>query len=379
MQPKTPSPLVISVVKTSAERRLFERVPEKIHAQDPYFVPPFPGSIVKLLAPKSAFAKHGDAVCFIAYRDGKPVGRIAAIENRAHNRYYGDKVGFFGFFDFINDENVARGLLDAARKEIERRGLTHLRGPYSPTVNDEVGLLVEGFESSPMVMMPYNPPYYLEMYEKLGLQSARDLHAYYISGQHQAPERMLKIAERVKRSTGLTLRPFNKKNADHDLRIIQTLYNETLSRNWGFVPITYEDMQAAAADLMAIVDPELVMIAEKEGVPAGFSMVIPNINEFLWKTKGSSSLMRVLKFVWLLKTSRPKEARLAILGVREEFRNKGIGALFYIETLLKGGKKFIGGELSWVEANNDEIIHGISAMGAHRYKAYRVFENPITH
>ncbi len=367
----------VTQAKSKADLKLFESIAEKIHEKDPYFVPPFPGAVVKLIDPKGAFAAHGDVVCFIAWKDGKSVGRIAAVENRAHNEYYGDKVGFFGFFDFIDNIGVAEALLNAAKAELRRRGLTTLRGPYSPSVNDECGLLVEGFESSPMVSMSYNPPYYVAIYEELGLSPARDLHAYYLSGATETSERILKIVKRVKRATGITVRPFNLKKLDHDLRIIQTLYNGTLKRNWGFVPITFDDMKASAKDLMAVVDPELVMIAEKNGEAAGFSLVIPNINEFMWKAKSSRGLMRILKFVWLLKTSRPKEARLAILGVKEEFQNKGLGALFYAETLLKGGKKFQGGELSWVEANNEEIIHGITVMGGKKYKNYRIFENQL--
>jgi GNAT superfamily N-acetyltransferase len=333
---------------------------------------------VKLISPKSPFTRHGDIVNYVAWKNGKPVGRISAIENRSHNAYYKDRTGFFGFFDFIEDPEVASALLETARAELKRRGLESLRGPYNPSVNDELGLLVEGFESSPMVLMTYNPPYYVSMYEKLGLQPVRNLSAFYISGEQEAPERILKIVERVKRSTGLQLRPFSMKHFQRDIAIIHSLYNETLKRNWGFVPLALEELQAAASDLKAIIDPELVMIAEKNGEPAGFSLVIPNINEFLWAGKGSPAWLRVLKFIWLLKTRRPKEARLSVLGVKPEFRNKGIGALFYAETLLKGGRKFLGGELSWVEENNEEIIHGISAMGAKRYKGYRIFESPIS-
>lgn len=370
--------MTIIPARTPSELKKFERVAEAIHAKDPYFVPPFPGSVVKLVSPKGPFGStHGDVVCYIAYRDGKPVGRIAAIENRAHNKHYQDKVGFFGFFDFINDIEVARALVAAAKTELERRGLTSMRGPVAPTMNDECGLLVEGFESSPMVMMAYNPPYYLDIYDQLGLQGVRDLDAFYISGSAVAPERMIKITERVKRSLGLTLRPINLKNLDHDLKIIQELYNETLDRNWGFVPITFEDMKASAKDLVAIIDPELVVIAEKDGQAVAFSMVIPNINEFLWRAKGSPTWLRVLKFVWWLKTSRPKEARLAVLGVKKEFRNKGIGPLFYVEALVKGGAKFVGGELSWIEANNRDLIAGIEVIGAKRYKGYRVYEKPL--
>jgi GNAT superfamily N-acetyltransferase len=367
----------VKQIDTKKGLREFEEVPEKLFGNDPYFVPPFPGSIVKLIAPGGVFARNGDVIPFIAYRDGKVVGRIAAVENRSHNKYHQDKVGFFGFFDFVNEKAVAEALFSAAKSELRRRGLTVARGPYNPSVNDEMGLLTEGFESSPMVLMPYNPSYYLSLYESLGLQPARDFYAFYMPGNVEAPERILKIVDRVKRSTGLTLRPLSLKHLDRDLKIIHELYNETLNRNWGFVPLSLDDLQDAAKELKVIVDPELVMIAEKGGQPAGFSLVIPNINEFMWRTKKSPKWLRILKFVWMLKTQRPKEARLTVLGVKPEYRNKGIGALFYAESLLKGGQKFVGGELSWVEANNQEIISGITVMGAKQYKTYRVYETPV--
>lgn len=314
---------------------------------------------------------------FVAYRAGVPVGRIAAIVNRSHNRYYDDRTGFFGFFDAIDDVSVAKELFAKAAEWLKTRGLTTMRGPYSPTVNDECGLLVDGFDSIPSVMMPYNPEYYAKLYEAAGLVPARTLKAFYIRRDVDAPERMFKIADRVKKSTGLTVRPIRLDKLEEELPILHRLYNETLDRNWGFVPLTLEDLKFAAADLKAIVDPELVMIAEKNGVPAGFSMTIPNINEFLWKGKRLPFWVRPVHFLWNLKTSRPHIARLAVLGVAPEFRGKGVAALFYVETLKRGGAKFEAGELSWVEENNDEIIKGITVMGGREYKTYRIYERPI--
>ncbi len=303
------------------------------------------------------------------------MGRIAAIINRHHNNYYKDKLGFFGFFDFANDVEVARSLFDRASMELRTKGFSDgLRGPYSPTVNDECGLLVDGFETAPFVMMPYNPHYYTEIYEKIGLKPARDLFAYYLSSAGSPPERIERVVQRVKRTTGIQLRNINLKKLDQELAIIQKLYNVTLDRNWGFVPISLEELQFAANDLKAIVDPSLVLIAEKDGVPIGFSMVIPNINEHMWRAKQSKGLMRVLKFLWYLKTRAPKEARLAVMGVSPEYRNKGIAALFYYESLVRGKKKVIGGELSWVEESNEEMIRAIELMGGKKYKSYRIFE-----
>jgi ribosomal protein S18 acetylase RimI-like enzyme len=306
------------------------------------------------------------------------VGRIAAITNRLHNERYKDKTGFFGYFDSIDDEEVARALFDAAKGELKKRGFEIMRGPFNPSPNDEMGLLVEGFEAPPFIMMPYNPPYYVGLYERLGLKAIRNLLAFYISADVKEPERIKKIVERVRRSTGLTIRSINMKDLKNELLIFRDLYNVTLDRNWGFIPITTEDLELLASDLKSIADPRMVLIAEKNGVPVGFSLTIPNINEVLVRTRGVSTPMRVAKFLWYLKTKAPKTARLLVLGVKPEFRNTGIAALFYHETLMRGKQSYVGGELSWVEDNNHEIIKGITVMGGKAYKTYRVYESSLT-
>ncbi len=306
---------------------------------------------------------------------GKPVGRIAAIENRSHNKFHNDKVGFFGFFDFIDNFEVASALYDTAKQELSQRGLNVMRGPYNPSINEETGLLVEGFESTPFVMMPYNPPYYSAMYEKLGLHTARDLYAFYISADSVPPERVKRIVDRIQKHTGLTIRPVVLKKLAEELQVIRDLYNSTLCRNWGYVPITAEDLDFAAKDLKEIVEPEMCLIAEKNGMPVGFSLAVPNINEFLAKTKKSNRVMRALKFLWQLKTSHPTEARLAAMGVHPEYRNTGIAALFYYESLVRGKKRYRGGELSWVEETNHELIKSIKVMGGEKYKTYRIYES----
>jgi len=366
--------VTIAPCLSKKELKTFEQIPEILHGSDPYFVPPFPGSIVKLIDDKSPIRRMGAIYPFLAYKDGKPVGRIAAIINRNHNDYYKDKTGFFGFFEFANDLEVARALLERAKVEVKTRGMESLRGPYSPTVNDECGLLVDGFETTPFVLMPYNPTYYLTIYDRLGLKAARDLYAYYISTASGMPERIEKIVKRVKRTTGIEVRNINLKKLSSELKIIQKLYNETLDRNWGFVPLSVEELEFAADDLKSIVDPSFVLIAEKDGVAVGFSLVIPNINEFMWRAKSSKGLMRILRFAWYLKTQSPKEARLTVLGVSPEFRNKGVAALFYYESFMRGKNKFVGGELSWIEESNEEMCRAIEVMGGQKYKSYRIFE-----
>jgi len=321
--------------------------------------------------------KHGELIALIAFKDGKPAGRIAAIINRSHNEYSKDKVGFFGFFDSADDKDVASTLFEAAKEELLKRGLTSMRGPYNPTINDDCGLLVEGFETAPFVMMPYNPAYYMKLYDDAGLKRARDLYAFYMSAENQAPKRVERIVKRVKRNTGVTLRSVELKKLTEELMVIKDLYNATLCRNWGHVPITGPDLEHASEDLKAIVAPDMCLIAEKDGKAVGFSLTIPNINEFLFRTKKSGTIGRILKFIWLLKTKHPKEARLAAMGVHPDFRNTGIAALFYYETLIRGKQKYIGGEMSWVDETNTEMIKSIQVMGGKKYKTYRLFEKEL--
>ena len=357
--------------------RVFENLPELIHPKDPYLVPPFPGSVAKVFGPKSPFLKRGKLYPILAFQDGKPVGRIAAIINTAHNEYHHDQVGFFGFFDFIQDAAVAKALWEAATEQLKQAGMKMIRGPYSPSSNDECGLLVEGFEAPPMIMMPYNPAYYESIYVELGLEKARDLYAYYISASVEIPEKIKRVVERVQKRSGIRFRNINLPRLDDELGIIEELYNSTLKRNWGFVPVTYDDLKFASNDLKQFVQPELVMIAEKEGKPIGFSMVLPNINELMLAAKKHKGFFRILNFIWRLKTQFPSEARLAVLGVKPEYDNLGIPAVFYFESIQRGKKKLRGGELSWIEETNIPMIRSLELMGAHRYKNYRIFEKSL--
>jgi len=352
----------------------FENIPEILFGKDPNFVPPFPGSIVELLTEKSAFARHGEVFPFIAYLQGKPVGRIAAVVNRSHNEYHKDKVGFFGFFDFIEDETVAQVLLETAKKELKQKGHDLVRGPFNPSINEDCGLLTEGFDSAPCVMMPYNPFYYVKIYEKLGLKSERNLYAFFMSADETPSKRIARIADRVRRSTRVTLRNVDLSQLNEELKIVHYLYNRTLDRNWGFVPISYEDLLDAGKQLKAILDPNMLIFAEKDGKPVGYSLIIPNINEFLLKCKKhNSKLLRILKFVWLLKTSRPKMLRFMVLGVLPEYRNSGLAALFYNESLKRANGKYVGAELSWVEETNQELMKSLAVMGSKKTKTYQIY------
>ena len=340
-------------------------------------MPPFPGAITKIFSSKRSPFTNGRLFPLIAYRDGIPAGRIAAVINHSHNSYHQDSTGFFGFFDFIDDPAVSQKLFTEATAILKAHHLTTIRGPYSPTINDECGLLTDGFDSSPLVMMAYNSPYYLNHYEQLGLKSARKLFAFTLSADAQAPERVEKIVARVKRSTGIRVRNVDLKRLNDELKIIHDLFNRTLVGNWGFVPITLHELTVAADDLKAIIDPSLVFIAERDGIPIAFSLTLPDVNELMLRCKNVHGIWRILKFVWLLKTRTPKKARLALLGVHPEHRNSGIASLFYWETLVTGRKKYLSGELSWIDESNKDITRAIELMGGRRYKTYQIFEAPL--
>lgn len=367
----------IASVRTRKDWRLFENIPEILHSENPYFLPPFPGSVSRLARRTHPFSNHGELFPFIAYRAGRPVGRIAAIINETHNKYHNDRTGFFGFFDFIDDGEVAAALLQVAEEILTKRGRTLMRGPYSPTQNDECGLLVEGFNSQPFVLMPYNPEYYLARYDELGLSKARDLYAFYIDDELPTMARTERIVERIKKRTNITVRGISLKNLEKELEIIEHLFNTTLVREWSFMPTTRADLEFAARDLKAILDPSMVLIAETHGKPIGFSLTIPNVNEFMNDAKRSKGLLRLLRLAWYVKTRRPRMARLAVLGVLPEFRNKGVAPVFYFESLKRGVGSYVAGELSWVQDINTEANKTAEIMGVQRYKSYRIYEKVL--
>ncbi len=364
---------------TAQELKLFESVPERLHKRDPQFVPPFPGSVVKLIDHRSPLVHSGGAIFpYVAYKNGKIVGRIAAIINPAHNKYYSDKTGFFGFFDFINDEGVADALLDTVHFQLERFSKTSMRGPYNPTVNDENGLLIEGFDSPPLVLMPYNPAYYADVYESLGLKPIRELHAYTTTALPM-PDLVKKIEGRLKRHGNFELRSLDVENLDSEMQIIADLFNATMNRNWGFVPITHEELMFAAKDLKDIVDPSMVLIANYRGKPVAFSLLLPDVNEFMLRVRRIPRALGWLRMAGVaaqVLTRTPRQGRLAVLGVHPDCRHCGLDALFYAETLRRG-QQFSSVELSWVEANNSEIIRRIQMMGGTLHKRYSIYEMPI--
>ena len=349
-----------------------------MHGTDPAFTPPFPGSVVGLIGPKSIFLKkHGEITPLIAYRDGKPVGRIAAIVNRTHNDYNKDTVGFFGFFDFIEDPAVARALIDAAADILRKKGLTSMRGPYNPSINDDCGVLTEGNERPTSVSMPWNPSWYAEVYKAAGLDVVRTLAAYDVPLHNDPPERVAKIVNRIRKRNSVTVRSLDMKNLRKELEIIHRLYNLTLDRNWGFYPISMEDLLHSADDLKAIADPKLIFFVCMDGKEVGFSLTLPNVNEVFHASRGRKGILRFLEMALRLQIRKPKTSRLCVLGVEPAYRDKGLSALLFYESFIVSKVKNSVVEVSWVEANNIEILEGATLMGGHRSRTYEIFEKSL--
>ncbi len=363
-----------------SDLRRFEFAGEDILGDHAFFTPPVPGSVREFFDPRLPFRRiHGEIAGFLAERDGRVVGRIAAILNRSHNAFHGDGTGFFGFFDFVNDPAVSAALWREAAGWLRRHGCTSVRGPYNPTINEECGLLVEGYDDPPAVFMPWQPPYYRGHYEALGLVPVRRMLGFHMDMRPETAPRIRRVAERARRQTGITVRPFRLQRLQDELRILQRLYNCTLDRNWGYVPVAWEDLQHSAKGLKAIADPNLLFFGIKDGGEIAFSISLPDINENLRAVRRWPRSLRLVAFAWKLHTHRPSRARHCILGIDPEHRHKGgIAALFYEQTFerVRGGG-FPVAEVSWVEENNTEIVRSITLLGGRTNKVLAIFERQL--
>jgi GNAT superfamily N-acetyltransferase len=330
---------------------------------------------------KNPFFEHAEAEYFLAQRDGEVVGRIAAIANRLHNETHGDRVGFFGFFESVDDPEVARALFDAAGEWLRSHGFDTMRGPASFSVNDECGLLVDGFETPPTLMMPYNPRYYVRLVEQSGFAKAKDLLVY----QGGAPDHYIPVPERLARGTelirqrqGITLRALDMKDFRGDVERIKRVYNAAWEKNWGFVPMTEHEIDHLAEQFKPVVVPEIVPFAEKDGQVIGFGIVLPDLNT-IFRTNRSGRLFPVIfKLLWALKTGRIRRARILLLGILPEYQGKGIDAMLYHWIWTRCGELGITwGEAGWILEDNPAMKAGLEKMTFRVYKTYRLYDRPL--
>jgi hypothetical protein len=372
--------IITQEVKTEKELLQFIKLPWKIYKDDPNWVPPLISERKAFFDPqKNPFFEHALVKNFLASREGELVGRISAIVNHNHNRFHRDKTGFFGFFESIKDYQVSAQLFDAAGGFLKSQGMELMRGPCNFSTNEELGFLSEGYDSPPVIMMTYNPRYYLDFAEEYGFRKAKDLFAYYMHQSVKPPERVVRVAEKVKKKKNLRIRRLNLRQLGSEIRIIKEIYNSAWSDNWGFVPMTDREFDYLAKDLKRILDPDLVLIAEVDGEPAGFSLALPDINQVLKKLNGRLFPLGILKLLWYTKIKRLVDGtRILTAGVIEKYRHQGIDNIFYLDTYRIGtGKGYTWGEFSWILEDNHAMNSALETLGARIYKKYRIYEMEI--
>ncbi len=374
----------IEPVRSRADFKAFATFPWKVYKRDPNWVPPLIVDVLKMLDPAHhPFHEHAEVQCFLARRgsrrnggpSGEVVGRIAAIVNRAHNEIHEEKTGFFGFFETLPDPSVPPALLQTAAEWLRARGMERMRGPANFSSNEEWGLLIDGFDRPPMVMMTYNPREYARYLEDFGCIKAKDILAYYLESD-TPPDRLLRVADRIVRETGVTIRSMDMKRFPEEVAIVREVYNAAWERNWGFVPMTEGEIAHMAKELKPVVDPELVLFAEVAGKPVGFAMALPDLNRALKKANGRLWPFGLVKM--LIEAKRIHELRVLTLGLVPEYRKRGIDVLMYLRLFQNGTRRgYRAGEFSWVLEDNAAMRKPLENMGAHVYKTYRLYDYPL--
>ena len=369
--------LHIGEVKNQKDLMAFIRFPWEIYEGDRYWVPPLIKDQLLKFSPDHPFRSHSDMILLMADKEGQTVGRIAGIIDHHYIKFQQENVGFFGFFESIAAPEVAEMLLSKVGKWLKEQGMEKMIGPMNPSTNDECGLLVEGFDASPCLMMPYNPRYYPSLLEGFGLKKAMDLYAYWLDESFFLDDRLLRSTGRlIKRDPQFSVRPIHLRRLDEELKIIKEIFNDAWSKNWGFVPLTEPELNDLARNLKSLVVPELVLIAYWGEEPVGFSVSLPDYNEVLKHLNGKVGLLGTLKFFYY--SRKIHTIRVMLLGVKRAFQKKGVEGLLYMETFKKGIEKgYYRSECSWILENNALMQHGLEAMGGKHYKTYRIYEAPL--
>jgi len=365
-------------------RRAFLDLPFRLYRDDPHWVPPLRRTQAKTFARRTAFFANADMALFLAERAGRAVGRVAAIHNKAHNAHHGDRVGFFGFFECApGEDEAARALLARAERWLGDRGLDAIRGPVNPSMNAECGLLIDGFDRPPMVMMPYNPARYAGLLEACGLRKCKDLYAYLVEATKvgagtEAHERLLRTVRAVRRRhPEVTVRPLDMRKYEEEVLGFFGIFEQARGNNWGHVPVTKAEAMEAAAEMKPLVDPEIILQAEVSGRPAGACLALPNANRGLAAARGRLFPFGFLRFLRAMRGL--PEIRIFGVAALERYRHLGITAILLLETILRGiPRGHTVGEASWVLEDNVMSNRTLTrALVPRRYKTYRIYEKPI--
>jgi hypothetical protein len=296
-------------------------------------------------------------------------------QDHEHIKIHKEKIGFFGFFETIDDKAVSKALLDAAKQWVKEKRMEGFRGPVNPSMNEECGLLIDAFDDSPRLMMTYNPAYYADHLESYGLAKAMDLYAYHVDGSVDPPRKLVRVVERLRQSENLVMRPVNMKIYDQEVQKIWQVYNKAWSQNWGFVPWTKAEFLHLAKNMKTALIPDLALIVEKDGEPIGFSVTLPDMNKALIKTNGRLFPLGLFKLLYYSK--KMNWARVMVLGVIHDHQGHGIDALMYMETWKNAVMRGLyNGEMSWILESNEMMNRAAVMLGGKIYKTYRIYQMP---
>ncbi|MBM3334649.1 N-acetyltransferase [Candidatus Sumerlaeota bacterium] len=351
-------------------------MPWRIYRSGPNWVPPLLIEEKERFNPRrNPFYRHARVCLFLARNGREAVGRIAAIVNHAHNRFYNDRVGFFGFFEVVENYEAASLLLDAARQWLAAEGMEVMRGPMNFSTNEECGLLISGYDRPPCIMMPYNPPYYVSFLERYGLAKAKDLLAFHFLTS-EFTQRVRKMAAWAEKRSTVRIRPINLADFDEEVERVKQVYNSAWEANWGFVPMSDEELDHMARRLRRVADPNMILFAEDEGRPVGFALTLPDFNQVLIHLNGRLFPFGLIKALWYQR--KITCARVILLGILKEYRQHGIDIRFQEKTCEAGVRRGITeAEMSWVLEDNTRMTHGIKYVGGKVYKTYRVYDGKI--
>lgn len=376
ISPSSSDVLTIERVQNDNDLNEFIRLPWQIYKDYPHWVPPLMRDVkFKLNQSKHPFFEHAKIELFIARRRTAIVGRIAAIVDDRYNEFHKECTGFFGMFECVKDYEAAKALFSSAETWCKNQGMNRMRGPMNLSMNDECGFLLEGFDIDPVIMMPYNPKYYLKFCEQYGFVKAKDLYAY-LKNDIGVVDRIAKLVERVKSKENVVIRPVNLKDFNREVAIIKDIYNAAWELNWGFVPMTDKEMDLMAKELKPICEPELVLFAEVSGEPVGVSITLPDMNQVLKKLNGKLGPIGILKFLYYKK--KITGARAIVFGIKKEYRLTGISSVLYYETVKRGARLgYTWCEMSWNLEDNDLINRFDEAVGGKLYKKYRIYEKEL--
>jgi len=371
--------LEVREVSSRRDLREFIDLPFRLHANAPQWGPPVKIERRLYLSPRfNAFFNHGEAVLFLARRDGRVVGRISAQIDRAYNEFHDSRWGWFGFFELEDDPEAARALLAAAEEWLAARDCDRMVGPADFTLNEESGILIEGHELPAMIKQPWQPPYYQALCEGAGLEKAMDFFMWNleVSDRSKVLPVLFELAEQVGPRHGITLRKMSRRHLRQDMERFREVYNAAWARNWGFVPYDDKDIDQYALEMQLVYERDWFMVAEQDGETVGVAITVPDLNQVLRRAKG-----RALPFVWhwLRRRKIIDRVRVGFLGIKPEYQHTGVAAAFYVEHFDAAGRsaKLRGGEMGWILETNEAMNKGMEAMGGRIVKRFRVYERML--